>query len=126
MSSAADRFVAEFGGNWDFDDAVNATAKAAPFSLETLAQPAEADDVPANPQAADGNVPANPQAPMDANLKAKRDLEDELAMHKMLHEEDDDTEGSDSDGSFTYASGSRAPGREPSAPGREPQGSDAA
>lgn len=84
MSSASDRFIAEFGGDWDLKAALDASA--APCRLDSLAQPAEADD----------NVAANPAMPrLDADLKAKRDLEDE--MHKMLREYDD-TEGSDSDG----------------------------
>ena len=111
MSSASDRFIAEFGGDWDLKAALDASA--APCRLDSLAQPAEADD----------NVAANPAMPrLDADLKAKRDLDDAFAMHKML--EESDTEGSDSDGSFAYAAGHKAPEREPQAPGREPQGSE--
>ena len=90
MSSAADRFLAEFGGDWDYKTALKASSKAsaaAPFRLESLAQPEAA-----------GNVAANPVTPeQNADLKARRDLEDEIAMVAMLREDEDDTEGSEGD-----------------------------
>ena len=99
MSSAAERFLADFGGDWDFQKfALKATPKApaaAPFRLESLAQPE-----------ATGHVEANPVTP-NVDLKAKRDLEDELAMVQMLREDEEDTEGSEIDD---------APSARPSAP----------
>ena len=90
MSSAAERFLAEFGGDWDYKAALKASSKAsaaAPFRLESLAQPEAA-----------GNVAANPVTPeQNADLKARRDLEDEIAMVAMLREDEDDTEGSEGD-----------------------------
>jgi len=90
MSSAAERFLAEFGGDWDYKAALKASSKAsaaAPFRLESLAQPEAA-----------GNVAANPVTPeQNADLKARRDLEDEIAMVQMLREDEDDTEGSEGD-----------------------------
>ena len=85
MSSAAERFLAEFGGDWDYKAALKASSKAsaaAPFRLESLAQPEAAENVAANP--------ATPE--QNADLKARRDLEDEIAMHAMLREDEDDTE----------------------------------
>jgi len=90
MSSAADRFLAEFGGDWDYKTALKASSKAsaaAPFRLESLAQPEAAENVAANPETPEQN----------ADLKARRDLEDEIAMVAMLREDEDDTEGSEGD-----------------------------
>ena len=90
MSSAAERFLAEFGGDWDYKTALKASSKAsaaAPFRLESLAQPEAAENVAANPETPEQN----------ADLKARRDLEDEIAMVQMLREDEDDTEGSEGD-----------------------------
>ena len=90
MSSAAERFLAEFGGDWDYKAALKASSKAsaaAPFRLESLAQPEAAENVAANPETPEQN----------ADLKARRDLEDEIAMVQMLREDEDDTEGSEGD-----------------------------
>ena len=90
MSSAAERFLAEFGGDWDYKAALKASSKAsaaAPFRLESLAQPEAAENVAANPETPEQN----------ADLKARRDLEDEIAMVAMLREDEDDTEGSEGD-----------------------------
>lgn len=123
MSSAAERFFAEFGGGWDYKAALkaattsssgSAAAKAAAtlsFRLEDIAQSEATADVAANPMSPD----------QDEDLKAQKALEDEIALNQMLNE--DDTEGSESDEPVTQQqqAASSVPGKSQAAASTLPE-----